>query len=343
MTGKESDLSNNDNAIWLTGITAVIGGTLTFLLILFFMLYLPVYVQLLYKLQDYLAWIAFILGAGATILLSTLIYLYQIAKQHAEALDLANQELKSKAEERIAVEESKQKLEIALLQGQKLQAIGTLAGGIAHDFNNILYAINGYAEMTRSDIEKDTITYKNLGKIIQACVRGKDLIARILAFSRKQQTHFESLNLRTTIEAAIALLKPTIPASVTLEYQLTDAFIEGDQTQLHQVIVNLINNAVDAMDDEGKITIELTHRYQNNQQRYCQINVTDTGHGIDQTTQERIFEPFYTTKPVGKGTGLGLSIAHTIIEEHQGTIEVHSQLGVGTTFTILLPEQGEGV
>ena len=124
--------------------------------------------------------------------------------------------------------------------------------------------------------------------------------------------------------------------------------IQANRTQIHQVIVNMINNAVDAMDGVGSINIRICEIEPDDillkqfpetlMQKYCKIEVSDTGHGMDQATIERIFEPFYTTKEVGKGTGLGLSIVHTIIKENQGEITVASRLGQGTTFTILLPE-----
>ena len=252
--------------------------------------------------------------------------------------------------ERMHAEESKQKLEVALLQGQKLQAIGTLAGGIAHDFNNLLYAIIGYTEIVREGEDKNSLKYKNLGKILEATQRGRDLIARILAFSRKQHHEFDILDLNETIEAVLSLLSPTIPASVSIRFEKEDHIsITGNQTQIHQILVNIINNAVDAMEGEGTITIHTAHLPTNDpllkqltktgEQKYCKLEISDTGHGMDQATMERVFEPFFTTKEVGKGSGLGLSIVHTIIKEHQGEILLTSQLGHGTTFTILLPER----
>jgi signal transduction histidine kinase len=136
-----------------------------------------------------------------------------------------------------------------------------------------------------------------------------------------------------------------------IDFQPIETTILGNQTQIHQVLVNLINNAVDAMEGEGTIRIQMSHVEAGDPslkefpdtlpQNYCKIEVSDTGHGMDQHTMERIFEPFFTTKEVGKGTGLGLSIVHSIIKEHQGEITVTSQLGNGTVFTILLPEHEE--
>ncbi len=177
-------------------------------------------------------------------------------------LTVANQDLKNEMSQRTQAEEARKKLEKDLLQGQKLQAIGTLAGGIAHDFNNILYAIIGYAEMAREDAPKEELLHKNLGKILEASHRGQDLIARILTFSRHQHHQLAPLPLKASIENALALLKPTIPASVAINFiadpNAKDYTVLGNQTQLHQVIMNLINNAVDAMEGEGTITIQLS-------------------------------------------------------------------------------------
>ena len=204
--------------------------------------------------------------------------------------------------------------------------------------------------MARQDVAQDTLIYKNLGKVLDASHRGQELISRILAFGRRQHHHFDTLNLKTTIEAALSLLRPTIPASVMIHFEASaNPSINGNQTQIHQVLVNLINNAVDAMDGEGEIKILMTEIPptdpllkqfpQTLPQKYCKIEISDAGHGMDQQTMERVFEPFFTTKEVGKGTGLGLSMVHSIIKEHQGEITIHSQLGHGTTFVILLPEQ----
>lgn len=335
---------------WLPYFVALF-GTL-FVLILGFLIKFndQFHLEIAHILEKSLSWLVLLLGISFSILTAALIRLSQLAKQHAFKLMQMNEDLKKEINERAETEEVKQKLEIALLQGQKLQSIGTLAGGIAHDFNNLLYAIIGYIELTRDDVEKDTIAYKNLGKVLEAAHRGQELISRILAFSRRRQHHqFDALDLKSTIEAALSLLRPTIPASVMIYFDTKiNPTILGNQTQLHQVLVNLINNAVDAMDAEGTIHISiqeipagdafLKQFHATKFQNYCKIEIKDTGHGMDQQMAERIFEPFFTTKEVGKGTGLGLSIVHSIIKEHQGEIIVTSQLGHGTTFTILLPE-----
>lgn len=295
-------------------------------------------------------WIDLILSISLSLLISALVAMLQMIQRRAAAIEKINASLKKEIKQREAMERTKQKLEDALQQGQKLQAIGTLAGGIAHDFNNILYAIIGYAELARADVPDDSLVHKNLGKVLDGAHRGQELISRILAFSRRQHKEYSMVSLTQVIESALSLLRPTIPASVIINYKhRTDPAVNGNQNQLHQVIMNLINNAVDAMDGEGTITITvselgptddiLSQLPDNIQQPYCKLEVKDTGHGMDQATQARIFEPFFTTKEVGKGTGLGLSIVHSILEEHGGRITVNSQLGHGTTFTILLPIQ----
>jgi signal transduction histidine kinase len=295
-------------------------------------------------------WIVLVVGIAVSFLAAIAVRLAQLTEERTSSLSQVRAEFKNEIVERMKAEESRQKLEIALVQGQKLQAIGTLAGGIAHDFNNIIYAIKGYVEMARDDVPKESIVYENLGKVLNAAERGQDLIARILTFGRRHQHEaFKPLHIQATLNSALSLLRPTIPASVTIELIKPDEdiVIMGDQTLLHQVIVNIINNAVDAMDGEGTIIIEIRHLKAGNRYLkqfpnisfvdYCKIDLTDSGPGIDPNILERIFEPFFTTKEVGKGTGLGLATAHGIIKEHQGEITVTSKLGKGTTFTLLLP------
>ena len=294
-----------------------------------------------------------IAGTLFAILIGLVVYLIWLINDRKKLHSIIKNDFQKEIAERIHAEETKQKLEKALLQGQKLQAIGTLAGGIAHDFNNILYAIMGYADLAREDVPKDSVVHKNLGKVLDASHRGQELIARILAFGRRQHHEFKPICINDTIEGVLGLLKPTIPASVSIDFVSTvgSRMILGNQTQLHQVLVNLINNAVDAMDGEGAIHIhlnriapddELLHQFPESKETfYCKLTITDSGHGMDQATMARMFEPFYTTKEVGKGTGLGLATVHSIMKEHEGEILVTSQLGAGTTFTLLLPETKE--
>jgi len=334
---------------WLPLTVAVVGILISIIIWYGLWRHFGSYFDLISDLRHHIPWLFLAIGILASLLSGAIVRITQVAKQRAKVLDKINEDLKNEIQERMNAEETKQRLEVALLQGQKLQAMGTLAGGIAHDFNNLLYAVIGYAEITREDVPKDSLPYKNLGKVLEAAHRGQELIARILAFSRRQHHHFDVIPLKSTIEAALSLLRPTIPASVMINFEAeVDGTILGNQTQIHQVFVNLINNAVDAMDGEGMVTIHISLIHADDPllkqfpkilpQNYYKIEMTDTGHGMDQPTMERMFEPFFTTKEVGKGTGLGLSIVHSIITEHQGEITVKSRLGHGTTFVILLPE-----
>lgn len=355
----QNDLSRVDRILidsgWvkLTKLPYFIAGIGTTLSLIFgFILYYNIlaYFELLNAIQAFLPWVALVLGVSFSLLVAGLIRTTQVTRLQAARLLHANEKLRQQMEDSSLIKESKTKLEHALLQGQKLQAMGTLAGGIAHDFNNLLYAIIGYIEMAREDVDQNSQVHQNLGRVLEACQRGQELVARILTFSRRQHHQLDVLNLKPTIETVLQLLKQTIPSSVMLKFDMPeDMTLLGNKTLLHQILVNIINNAVDAMDGEGTITIHVSRVMANdpyllqfpeiNAQNYSKIEISDTGHGMDKATMDRIFEPFYTTKEVGHGTGLGLSIVHSIIKEHKGEIVVTSNLGKGTTFTILLPER----
>lgn len=334
---------------WLPYWVALVGIGLSVFVSIIFHMHLQDYFDILRSIKSYLPWLALISGYAFSITLAYLIRAAQVTRIQAAYLAEVNAELKKEIHDSAIMRESKTKLEQALLQGQKLQAMGTLAGGIAHDFNNLLYAIIGYTEMAREDVNKDSQLHQNLGKVLEGCHRGQELVARILTFSRRQHYQLDELDLRPTIENVLSLLQQTVPASVMIQFEMKDDIkIVGNKTLLHQVMVNIINNAVDAMDGEGTININVTriakgdpylHQFPDiADQSYSKIEITDTGHGMDQETMNRIFEPFYTTKDVGKGTGLGLSIVHSIIKEHKGEVAVTSELGKGTTFTLLMPE-----
>lgn len=277
------------------------------------------------------------------------VFFWRESKRRQQALEIMTASFENEMSSRREAEASRQKLEKALLQGQKLQAIGTLAGGIAHDFNNILYAILGYVEMAREDLAKDNPLYSNLGKVLSAARRGQDLVSRILAFSRRQQqTPLQPVSLREAVEGALALLRPATPASVVIDTRFAEGnfVMEGSPTQLHQVMVNLVTNAVDAMEGEGHLKVSLDLPAPGDSlldhlppvpAGYCRLTVTDTGHGMDRATQERIFEPFFTTKEPGRGTGLGLSTVYSIVTELKGEIMVESSPEHGSSFTLLFP------
>ena len=240
--------------------------------------------------------------------------------------------------------------ESQLQQVMKLQAIGTLAGGIAHDFNNILFPIVGYTELTLDDIPAGSQASQNLEEVLKAANRAKELVKQILTFSRQNDQERKPLKVQSLIKEALKLLRATIPSTIEINSFIDDecGLIEGDPTQIHQVIMNLCTNAFHALQDTGgKIEVSLKEanldydqsmlRAGMNIGRHLELVVKDNGHGMTQQVIERIFEPYFTTKEQGKGTGLGLSVIHGIIKNHGGDISVESQPDKGATFRVFLP------
>ena len=247
-------------------------------------------------------------------------------------------------------------LEAQLREAQKMEAIGTLAGGIAHDFNNIVAAILGNAELARQDCAGNENALESVEEIRKAAARARHLVEQILSFSRRQPTALKAIALAPVIDETLHLLRATLPARITLEAVCDSGVpqVLADATQIEQVLLNLVTNAVQAMGSrQGHIAIRLdattseamllqgqTTLLQLHAKRpghLVRLAVKDDGPGMDAATISRVFEPFFTTKPVGEGTGLGLSVAHGIVQKHEGTIRVHSQPGQGTTFTVYLP------
>jgi PAS domain S-box-containing protein len=239
-------------------------------------------------------------------------------------------------------EERQRELERQLLHSQKLDALGTLAGGIAHDLNNTLMPILALSQLLMQQMPEGSSEREDLETVVQASRHGRDLVQRILAFSRNQKAAKTRVNLAATIGQAMQMLRPTIPATVLINQQIEDVPpILADAGQLQQIIVNLVTNARQAIGtDLGTITVEVSpasRRSSRCRGDFVRLRVADTGCGMDAETKDRIFEPFFTTKDVGEGTGLGLSVVHGIIADHGGRIEVKSEPGEGTEFTILLP------
>jgi PAS domain S-box-containing protein len=240
-------------------------------------------------------------------------------------------------------------LEAQLMQSQKMESVGLLAGGIAHDFNNILTAIIGYSNLLRMKMEKDSQPAAYVEQILASSERAANLTRSILAFSRKQIIDPRPIRLSEVITRLQKLLMRIIGENIELRTFMPprETAIMADAGQIEQVLMNLCTNAKDAMPDGGILMME-TELVEFNEEyvkrhafakpgKYMALSVTDTGHGLDENTKERIFEPFFTTKETGKGTGLGLSIVYGIIKQHNGYINVYSELGKGTTFRIYLP------
>jgi PAS domain S-box-containing protein len=239
-------------------------------------------------------------------------------------------------------------MEDHLRQAQKMEAIGTLAGGIAHDFNNILFAILGYSELALAEMPSEASIRIKLEAIHSSGERARDLVAQILAFSRKDEQVRTPVEMHLILEDALKLLRPAIPTTIDIQTQLTSkCHILGDPSRLHQIIMNLCTNAYQAMLETGgtlKISLsaikmegEAAKLAQIPTGFYGKLIISDTGVGIPPADLTRIFDPYFTTKEKGKGTGLGLAAVHGIVKSHGGAILVKSQLGKGTKFEVYLP------
>jgi signal transduction histidine kinase/ActR/RegA family two-component response regulator len=236
-----------------------------------------------------------------------------------------------------------------LHQSQKLEALGTLAGGIAHDFNNVLGAVLGYAELASQQSGPGSIQRRYIDNIVVAANRARELVARILAFSRPGVGSARPVSLQKILSEVHSLTCAALPPSVTVAMEVTPTplVVAGDASQLHQMLANLVTNAVQAAGSAGEVRVRASAvevsetrdctvgRLQ--RRRYACIAVSDTGPGMSAEQLERIFEPFFTTKPVGAGTGLGLSLVHGIVLDHSAALEVSSHAGAGTTFSVYLP------
>ncbi|MEK6201970.1 MAG: PAS domain S-box protein, partial [Desulfobulbaceae bacterium] len=241
-------------------------------------------------------------------------------------------------------------LEKQLRQAQKLEAIGTLAGGIAHDFNNILTAILGFGEIVMRALPEGSTLRKNQEEVVRASLRAADLVKQILTFSRRGEQQLQPLSVQLVVIEALKLLRASIPSTIAFKQEIDKncGLVLADPTQIHQVIMNLCTNAYHAMRETGGVlsvslaTVEigpndLQHTIKLLPGPYVCLEVTDTGHGMEASVADRIFEPYFTTKDPGEGTGLGLSLVHGIVKDIGGTITVSSKVGVGSTFRIYLP------
>ena len=242
------------------------------------------------------------------------------------------------------------RLEEQLLQAHKMESIGTLAGGIAHDFNNMLGIIVGNTELAMDDVPEWNPARNNLNEIRTASMRAKDMVKQILAFSRLSLQEMKPVRISPIIKDSLKLLRSSIPTIIEIHQKISNESdtVRADPTQINQVLINLCTNAAHAMGEKGGVlavslkNIEMDedsaiHYHDLSSGKYVRLTVSDTGHGIEPKSLERIFDPYFTTKGVGEGSGMGLSVVHGIVKCHSGDISVSSEPGKGTTFQVFFP------
>ncbi len=238
-------------------------------------------------------------------------------------------------------------------QAQKVEAMGTLAGGIAHHFNNLLMGIQGRTSLMLMDIDPSHLFYEHLKGIEKNVVSAADLTKQLLGFARRGKYEVRTTDLNELIKKTTRMFGRT-KKEIKIHCRLQEDLwaVEIDQEQIEQVMMNLYVNAWQAMPGSGDLILETQNTkldkdfsklFSVEEGKYVKISVTDKGIGMDQATQQRVFEPFYTTKGMGKGTGLGLASVYGIIKNHDGIIDVYSWKGEGTTFNIYLPASDKRV
>ena len=269
----------------------------------------------------------------------------------ADAFDQMTQHLRDRTEEasQLYAETVQRNTELAdintrlqnaqqqLIQSEKLAAIGQLTAGIVHDVKNPLTVIKGLAEMLQSKPDLQPAAGKDLAVIRESAAKANQIVTDLLKFSRQSTPEMHLQELNATVEASLritAYLTRKANVEVLTALPEDSVYLMYDAQQIEQVLVNLIQNAIQAMPNGGTLRISLSHTRDT-----ATLIVQDTGTGIPPEHLHRIFDPFFTTKPEGEGTGLGLSVSYGIISHHRGRIEVNSVVGQGTTFTITLPKQ----
>jgi len=268
------------------------------------------------------------------------------AAGHIEGVITVTQDItaeKRADEERAVIEEQ-------LRQGQKMEAVGTLAGGIAHDFNNMLAVILGNAELALDDVQGNHGPKHNIEQIVKASKRARDLVKQILAFSRKTERGKNPLMLTPVLKEISKLLRGSLPSTIRMELDLhaESDVVLADPSQVEQVLMNLATNAAYAMRKKGgdlKISLSNVKIRPDGPKpdddlapgTYVKMSVQDTGTGMTDTVRRRIFEPFFTTKKAGQGTGMGLAVVYGIVKNHGGAVTLDTEPDKGSTFNVFLP------
>lgn len=246
----------------------------------------------------------------------------------------------------------KKKLETILGRKQKLESLGNLAGGIAHDFNNCLASIIGFAELSLDLNMEGEDCGSELTQVIKSGMRARDLVRRILTFSQKAPFKKEPVSMKSVAEEAVKMLRPTLPNSVEIEshFPENEMILLADPSHMHQIVMNLCTNAARAIEESGRKGVikvgvnpisasELKKQTSTSIERgdYIWLTVSDTGTGISDEILDKLFDPYFSTRPSCEGAGLGLSVVHGIVKSLKGAIEVNSKKGGGTTFHVYLP------
>lgn len=244
----------------------------------------------------------------------------------------------------------KKLLEKQLFQTQKMESLGRFASSIAHDFNNILTVITNYADFLTELPDINPVATKYLKNILTSCEKASEITRQLLMFSRGSESNFSKINLNKILEDFKPIIEMSLGKNIALNFNsgVETMMVNGDATQIQQVLMNLVTNAKDALPEkDGKIEVFLSNRYLDDEfcnpipditpGYYAVITVKDNGSGIDEETLKHIFEPFFTTKPAQKGTGLGLAICYRIVKQHRGVITVKSSADKGTGFDIYIP------
>jgi signal transduction histidine kinase len=251
--------------------------------------------------------------------------------------------------ERKRAEEEQARLEQRLRQAEKMEAVGRLAGGIAHDFNNVLSGILGYGETLVEETPAASPLRRYAQNVLKAANRGRALVDQILVYSRSQHGKRTPVAIVGVVAETLELVRGSLPANIRVDSSAPQSplVVLGDPTQLHQIVMNLCSNAIQAMSGGGVLGVALEaadlaagRAFSHGALgpgRYVRLTVEDRGSGMDEATLSRIFEPFFTTKDIGRGTGLGLSIVYAIVTDSGGAIDVKSAVNQGSTFAIYLP------
>jgi signal transduction histidine kinase len=252
------------------------------------------------------------------------------------AVSIQNADLYRELHNRI---DAQRQAEKSLLRSARLAAVGEMAAGVAHELNNPLTTITGFVELALLELPDDLPQREELEIVLSEAQRARTVLRRLLDFARQSDNFRIMSNINDLSREVLSLIQPSIQmGNIRIDYQPDEniPLIHVDSNQIKQVLINLVQNALQSMPDGGLLRIETRQNVQHGVQG-VEVSVQDTGHGMSAEIQDRIFDPFFTTRPVGSGTGLGLAVSYGIVSEHGGRIDVDSQVGKGSCFTIWLP------